>query len=163
MKTLKLRLLLPGIIAIALSPASIAEQLNYYVDPDRGEDRHDGLSELSAVQTIERARDIVRELNRRESGDIVINLRGGVYQISSPITFDAADAGTAGRRIIYRNHQGEVPILTGGRTVSGEMDARSGCSFESKDRAGLGVPPALRRRSKGYPGSDPERGGIFSI
>lgn len=55
----------------------------YYVDPEHGDDANKGTRELP-FQTIERARDTVRQFNGDMQEDITIYLRGGEYNYASP-------------------------------------------------------------------------------
>jgi hypothetical protein len=62
-----------------------AVQAAYYVSPT-GSDTNPG-TESSPFQTITKARDVVRTINKDMTGDIFIYLRGGTYNITSTVTF----------------------------------------------------------------------------
>lgn len=94
-----------------------ATQATFYVSPT-GDDNNPGtLNE--PFKTITKARDVVRTLNNNMTGDIYIYLRGGVYNITSTITFGPQDSGTNGYRIYYQAYQDETPVLNGATKVTG--------------------------------------------
>jgi|GEM_PF-1171599 len=99
-------------------------QATYYVSPD-GDDSNPG-SEALPYRTIEKARDVVSQINGDMTGDIIINLMGGRYEIADTIVFDADDSGTNGWNIIYRNYPDEAPIIDGGIAISGWTDEGNG-------------------------------------
>jgi hypothetical protein len=92
----------------------------YYVDPDpaKGNDANPG-SLTAPFRTIQKARDVVRTINASMSGDIIINLRGGWFVLTSPLTFTAADSGGNGYNVIYQAYAGEFPVISGGRQITG--------------------------------------------
>ncbi len=69
--------------------------------------------------TIQQIQSTVRGINGNMTGDIVVNLHGGTYAITSPITFSSADSGTNGFNIIYQAAAGERPVISGGVPVTG--------------------------------------------
>lgn len=46
-------------------------------------------------------------------------LRDGIYTLTSPFILDQKDSGTNGFTIMYRNYQGEVPMVSGGKQITG--------------------------------------------
>jgi hypothetical protein len=82
-----------------------------------GDDRNPGTEERP-LRTIERARDIVRTLNRDMSDDITVFI-GGTFRIARPIEFGPEDSGTNGFSIVYTAAPGEHPVLSGGFPVAG--------------------------------------------
>lgn len=68
---------------------------------------------LTGVQTK------VRSVNAAMTGDIVVNLRGGTYTLTSSFVLDESDSGTNGWRVIYQNYTGETPVLSGGTAITG--------------------------------------------
>ncbi|MER5267051.1 RICIN domain-containing protein [Actinosynnema sp. NPDC002837] len=97
--------------------ASAATQATYYVAPD-GNDANPGTI-TAPFKTVQRARDVVRTVNANMTGDILVYLRGGNYQVSSTIDFTPADSGTNGFRVVYSAYQNETPVLSGGVQVTG--------------------------------------------
>lgn len=72
----------------------------------------------SPFATLSRARDEVRSLRQKGGAGCVVQLRGGVYYLAEPFTLDAQDSGEEATPIIYRNFEGEVPVLVGGVPVT---------------------------------------------
>ncbi len=88
-----------------------------YVSPD-GDDGNPG-SQARPVRTLQRARDLVRSLNQRMSGDITVYLSTGVYRLSKPLELDASDSGMNGHNVIYTSLSEERPVISGGAQVTG--------------------------------------------
>ena len=121
MKRLKVRsvfLLMCLIISICSLPVLGANSIQdvFYVSPN-GNDQNPGTKE-HPFRTIEKAREIVREINDNMHGDIVVYLRGGVYEIDNTIEFTEEDSGTNGYRVIYQAYSNETPIISGGTQVT---------------------------------------------
>jgi len=89
----------------------------FYISP-AGSDANPG-TEARPFRTLGRARDAVRAINRRMTGDIVVYLRGGTYSVKVPVEFRAADSGRNGFHVIYRAYGKEVPVISGGVPVTG--------------------------------------------
>lgn len=106
-------------VFMALSGLARAETgTAYYVDPDWGSDGNAGTL-AAPFQTITQARDAVRAINGSMTGDIIVYLRGGVYELRETLELDERDSGSNGFRVIYRNYPYEEPIIDGGRPISG--------------------------------------------
>lgn len=60
------------------------------------------------------------------SDDIVVNLRGGTYNLTSPITLGTSDSGTNGHTVVYQAYNGETPVISSGRTITGWTAASNG-------------------------------------
>ena len=84
------------------------------------------------------ARDKVRTMSSAMTGDIVITLRGGAYELTSPLVLTAADGGANGHQVIYQAFPGEKPVLSGGRTITGWSRADSARTIY-KATAGLSI------------------------
>jgi len=82
-----------------------------------GDDSNPG-TEDRPLRTIERARDIVRTLNRDMSDDITVFI-GGNYRLARPIEFGPEDSATNGFAIVYTAAPGEHPDVSGGFRVDG--------------------------------------------
>ncbi|MFD5462608.1 RICIN domain-containing protein [Kitasatospora sp. NPDC127059] len=111
--------------ALPAQPA-YAATTNFYVDPVNGSDGNPGTSTTSAFKTIQAAQAAVRNVNTNMSDDIVVNLRGGTYPLTSPVTFGTADSGTNGHTVAYQAYNGETPVITGGTTLTGWTPASNG-------------------------------------
>ena len=94
-----------------------AVQSTFYVSP-AGNDKNPG-TQAAPFKTIQRARDEVRKVNGKMSGDIEVILGGGTYQLDETLVFDHRDGGTGGHNVVYKAAPGETPIISGGKTISG--------------------------------------------
>ncbi len=117
---LSLVIVMCSMATVTIFPATAsaaAEQAAYYVSPS-GSDSNPGTID-APFQTITKARDAVRNINKNMTGDIYVYLRGGDYRITSTITFGPEDSGTNGFRIYYQAYQGETPVINGATKVTG--------------------------------------------
>lgn len=64
------------------------------------------------------ARDRLRAFTTPMTRDVLVLLRGGRYELASPLLLDARDGGRNGFSVIYRAFPGEQPVLSGGRRIS---------------------------------------------
>lgn len=87
----------------------------YWVSPD-GNDLNAG-SESSPFKTIEHARDVVRSKISAMTGDIVVYLKDGTYEIDDTLQFGPQDSGKGNYRVIYTAAPDAKPILSGGKKV----------------------------------------------
>ena len=126
-----------SILALALwlapIPALAAAQQAFYVSP-AGNDGNAGTEE-SPFQSLAKARDAVRAIAGAMNSDIVVVLRGGTYRLENTFVLEAADSGANGHSVVYRNQPGEVPVLSGGRKITGWAADAAG---RWKARADLG-------------------------
>lgn len=98
----------------------------------------------------------VRRLNKQMSSDITVEIAGGRYEISEPLTFTEEDSGFNGYKVIWRAADGEKPVISGGRVISKWSLYDSENGIYSADAGGIktrqlyvdGV-PAVRARSEG--------------
>ncbi|MBO9606751.1 MAG: right-handed parallel beta-helix repeat-containing protein, partial [Paenibacillaceae bacterium] len=113
---------LEGIVAesdpISFTVSAAPVQASYYVDPQHGNDANDG-SLLQPFRTIPRAQAEVRLANGNMTGNIVVYLREGTYELDSPLLFDQEDSGTNGYEVVYQAYGQEKPVISGGQTVTG--------------------------------------------
>lgn len=108
--------------------AQAAEETRFYVSL-AGDDRWSGkLAEPDAGRTdgpfatVQRALAAIRELRRTDpdmAGPATVYVRGGIHYLREPIILTPEDSGTPASPIIIRNFPGELPVLSGGRRVSG--------------------------------------------
>src|SRR5258708_7930805 len=104
---------------VALAPvASASATITLYASP--AATATSGCT-LSAPCSLDGAQAVVRGLTATMTGDIVVDLRGGVYRRSATWSFsDAAhDSGTGGHRVIYQAFPGEAPEISGARQITG--------------------------------------------
>ena len=55
---------------------------------------------------------------RPQLRNIIINVRGGTYELDEPLLFTAADSGRNGRSVTWRAAPGETPVFSGSRPVT---------------------------------------------
>jgi hypothetical protein len=65
------------------------------------------------------AQTAVRSRTSTMSGDIVVELAGGVYRLSAPLRLTAADSGRSGYQVIWRAAASARPVISGARAVTG--------------------------------------------
>src|SRR5215213_4979126 len=120
-----------GVVCI-LAPAATgrgqeAKQSVFYVSP-AGNDRSSGrLAEVNADKsdgpfaTLARARDVVRNIKRRNGGrlpePVTIFLRGGTFVLTEPLVLTPEDSGTESSPVTIAAFNEEVPVLSGGRRL----------------------------------------------
>ncbi|WP_148927872.1 right-handed parallel beta-helix repeat-containing protein [Paenibacillus methanolicus] len=93
--------------------------LSLFVCGKHGDDGNEG-SRDRPFATIRRAQAAVQEAIRGGDADaITVDLRGGIYPLAEPLRFGPDDADVARCPVVYRNAEGETPILTGGRLLGG--------------------------------------------
>jgi hypothetical protein len=88
-----------------------------YVSPS-GNDSNPGTL-AQPVQTLTKARDLVRPVLGTMNADVNVFLRGGTYPLTSTVTFSGADSGQNGFYVKYTAYPGEQPLLTGGQPITG--------------------------------------------
>jgi len=102
--------------------ARAAVQKTLHVSPT-GDDANPGTPERP-FKTITKARDVLRGLSGERTGDLVVILHGGTYTIDQTIVFDNRDSGTKDHPVIYKAPEGEAPVISGGKRITGwEPDA----------------------------------------
>ncbi|WDE96566.1 right-handed parallel beta-helix repeat-containing protein [Lentisphaera profundi] len=97
--------------------ACAAHAADFYISPQGG-DNNKGTLE-SPFQSLEKARDAVRELNKKgqeESHNIF--LRGGTYQRSETFVLGLEDSAAPGFTHTYQAYKNESPILSAGKPVN---------------------------------------------
>ena len=114
-------LLLPCFPAFAESSRVIQNEL--FVSPN-GSNEGNGTKE-HPFQTIERAQAEVRTMNTQMTGDIVVNLLPGRYELSETLEFTSKDSGSNHYDVIYRG-SGDDTTLSGGKAVSGWTKGENG-------------------------------------
>jgi hypothetical protein len=70
--------------------------------------------------SIARAQEALREkIAAGLTGDLTVCIRGGTYFLPEPLVFTAEDSGTEQHAVTYAAWGDEVPILSGGRRITG--------------------------------------------
>lgn len=85
--------------------------------PEPNTDRSDG-----PLRTLRRARDVAREVTRRDSG-IDIRLRGETYRLKETLVLGPSDSGSEGAAVTWRNYDEEQPVVSGARAITGWQPA----------------------------------------
>ncbi len=83
-----------------------------------GDDSNPG-TEARPFKTLTRARDEVRTMNKNMGADIVVQLRGGTYEIDKTLRFESRDSGNNDHNVIYRSYRGEKVSVSGGKRIVG--------------------------------------------
>lgn len=103
----------------AITPGGSAT--NLYVDKSAAAGGDGSIG--APFNTIEAARNYIRTINDNMSSDIIVNVKGGRYEIENTIELTDADSGTNGHYVIYQPYgyntssQDDV-ILSGGKQVT---------------------------------------------
>jgi hypothetical protein len=111
----KTKRLIPYMIAGLLLSWPVLAQNVFYAAP---EGSGSACSE-AAPCSITGVRDKVRGLTASMTSDITVNLRGGIYTLDETLAFVPQDGGQNGHRIIYTAYQAELPVISGGRKITG--------------------------------------------
>src|SRR5260370_8801877 len=118
MKTVCIAFIIAAVALLAASspddknkqPSKSAEGIALYVSPS-GNNKNPGTKD-QPVRTLQHARDLVRRLNQKMSGDITVYLSGGVHRLTEPLALDPADSGMNGPNIVYTALAPERPVIT---------------------------------------------------
>ena len=102
----------PSLFALDTVPG-----INVYVSPS-GNDANPG-TKAKPFATVARAQEAVRLKLAAPGPDITVLLRGGRYQLPSPLVFGPQDGGTGTRSVTYAAYPGEAPVISGGRRITG--------------------------------------------
>jgi hypothetical protein len=114
------RFIAPGVLCVLhlLMARTSAQAPEFHVSPG-GNDLDAGTA-AEPFATLDRARLAVRAVNAGMTGDVVVHLAPGDYPVSGPVSFDAADSGRNGHRVIYRASGAPGSArLVGGQRVTG--------------------------------------------
>ena len=102
-------------VGVSVAPAWATE---FHVTPG-GAGRGDGTLDRP-FESLEKARKAVRKMIKAGlKEDIVVLLKGGVYQLDQMLKFDPKDGGTVEYAVTYAAYPGEKPVLSGGRAIKG--------------------------------------------
>jgi hypothetical protein len=103
------------------------EVLQFYVAPN-GKATADGSSIATPFASLENARLAIRKLKQagKLTQPVMVNMRGGTYNISMPYVFHEEDGGTEASPITYQAHQDEEVIISGGREITGWKPYKKG-------------------------------------
>ncbi len=102
--------------------ASSAVMKQFYVNPVGGSDSANG-TQSAPFLTVERARDAVRQYISRNggnmTGDIVVNLAAGRYELEDYLQLREEDSGRNGYKVIYQGAGAKSSVISGGTEITG--------------------------------------------
>lgn len=126
-----MRLLLPLFLAVTLARVGVGAEVvpapsgDFYVSAG-GSDAWSGTLAAATeagtdgpFATLARARDAVRELRAKRSGDVLVYIREGTYRLDETVVFGLQDSGDADTTITYAAYPEETPVLTSAVEVGG--------------------------------------------
>lgn len=99
------------------------QPVTYFVATN-GSDTNPGTSD-APFATVTKARDAVRAAGQK---GVTVYIRGGEYDLTTPVTFTSADSGTASAPNIYTNYPNESPVFRGSKPVltkSGDLGLKT--------------------------------------
>jgi hypothetical protein len=118
MNSLKVFFLLCFVFYTPSLSAFYSGEVILFVDPNSGNDSNNG-SVDKPFKSLQKVKDYIRTINTNMSRDILVNLRGGEYQLTEGLIFEAKDSGNNGFKIRYKSFNEEKAVITGGRKISG--------------------------------------------
>jgi hypothetical protein len=108
-------------------------QAKLYVSPD-GNDDNPGTQDLP-LQTLQGARDRVRNMDKNGPQDVLVLFKAGDYFIDNTVRFGREDSGSSGSRVIYKNwgEKGSAHFI-GGRALTAWKGEGEGIYSTQLDR-----------------------------
>lgn len=98
------------------SNTSLGEiQAVYYISPEGSDDNNGSFS--NPFKTLQRARDEIRTINGNKSGDIIVYLLPGIYDLTYLFELAEQDSGTNSYNIIYQAYYDKNAIVSGGLRI----------------------------------------------
>ncbi len=120
-------LVVAALVSVWAMTVGAQAPLAFYVAPN-GNDQWSGHRPFPNAQrtdgpfaTLERARDAIRALKQQgqfPKAGVVVEVRGGIYELTRPLELTAEDSGLPDAPIIYRARKGEQVRLLGGKRVT---------------------------------------------
>lgn len=94
---------------------------NIYVSVD-GNDGNAG-TQNAPFKTLERAKEEIEKICHDMTGDVIVNVEQGFYQLADTLAFDNLSTAKNGYKVIIRGNDKEnPPIISGGKKVEGFTD-----------------------------------------
>lgn len=84
----------------------------------KGSDNNPGSLE-KPFATIYKAQEYIRHERSAKPGNYTVVLRGGVYELAKPISFNAELDGDESGSVEFKSYQGEKAIISGGKVLAG--------------------------------------------
>ncbi|MFC4777087.1 carbohydrate-binding protein [Paenibacillus sp. GCM10023252] len=92
--------------------------------------------------TVQKAKEVVRELTSAMTSDITVQLRGGKYYQDSRLSWNEEDSGRNGHQVIYKSYVGETAEIVGGKPITGwTLDSGTGSNAIYRADVGTGAAP----------------------
>ncbi|MFD0569432.1 hypothetical protein ACFQ0T_09330 [Kitasatospora gansuensis] len=104
--------------SVVVAPATVshaATMTTLYVSPTGSGTACSAAAPCSLTQ----AKTSVQAVNGSMTGDIAVQLAGGTYRLTAPLTLGSADSGNNGHKVIWQAAPGASPVLSGGQQVTG--------------------------------------------
>lgn len=121
-----------------------------YVSPTGSDTNPGTLAE--PFKTLGQAQIAVRGLNADMAGDIRVNLAGGTYRLTAPLTLDSSDSGSNGHQVVWQARPGQTPVISGGTQIADWQEIDSTKHIWSAD-----VPAGLDTRQLFVDGTRADR------
>ncbi|MBQ7097073.1 MAG: right-handed parallel beta-helix repeat-containing protein [Clostridia bacterium] len=121
---LALLLLVGTLPSSVVAEVTASVQMELYVSPI-GNDLNSG-TQSAPFLTVERAVQEVQKHNKNMTGNIIVNIAPGRYELDDRIRLRAEDSGSNGYDIIYRGDRENMPVISGGRVVTGWQKGENG-------------------------------------
>ena len=103
-----------------LIPSASSGQETAFFVSSAGDDSAAG-TEQAPFATISRAQQTVRDLKTQRglTSPVVVNIRGGTYELERPLVLTPEDSGTADCPVTYRGVGDRPVVISGGRRIDG--------------------------------------------
>ncbi len=108
----------------------------FFIDPISGDDNASGKDTDSAWNSLGYAKKQIRAHLNEIDGDIIINLRGGIYNLETPLVFTAEDGGGVNRTVIWRAYENEKPVIQSSQKVTHWSDKDGNGIWEAAVESG---------------------------
>ncbi|MBU3011332.1 right-handed parallel beta-helix repeat-containing protein [Polaribacter vadi] len=120
-------LILTLIIGFGCSSAQVntSPKADFFVSTQGSDNWSGTLAEPNATKTdgpfatLEKAKNAVRDFKKGKSKDILVYIKGGVYQLNKTIVFDLKDSAEDNYTITYAAYPGEKPVFSSGQEIKG--------------------------------------------
>ncbi|HZK81460.1 MAG TPA: right-handed parallel beta-helix repeat-containing protein, partial [Humisphaera sp.] len=159
--SLILLLSLGPVIGVQATPSALRPSaprwIEFYVSPD-GNDHWSGAHPAPLADhsdgpfaTLERARDAIRDLNRKARTDhgVVVYLRGGIHLRTQSFHLEAQDGGSIARPLVYRSYPSEQARLIGGHPVQNFLPVTDPAILDRLDPSARGKVLQVDLRAQG--------------
>lgn len=120
----------------AVVPAIAFSEINIYVSPSGNDSVGNGTEVSQPFKTLSRATQEVRSLLPSAKENINVVLEDGVYRLTSPLVFTAADSGNDSVKVTYKARNKGKANISGGIEVKGWVDANGDGIWEAPVPAG---------------------------